>query len=48
MTTQKIMINIYCAIIISAREAAVSSPAGATSQRIIEGKLEKVITEVSK
>ena len=48
MTTQKIMINSYCAIIISAPEAAVSSPAGATSQRIIEGKLEKVITEVSK
>jgi len=48
MTTQKIMINSYCAIIISAREAAVSSPVGATSQRIIEGRLEKVITEVSK
>ena len=48
MTTQKIMINIYCAIIISAREAAVSSPAGTTSQRVIEGKLEEVITEVSK
>ena len=42
------MINSYCAIIISDREAAASSPAGATSQRIIEGKLEKVITEASK
>ena len=48
MTTQKIMINSYCAIIISAREAAVSSPARATSQRIIGGKWEKVIRWIYK
>lgn len=38
MTTQKIMINSYCAIIILAQEAAVSSPARAARQRIIGGK----------
>ena len=38
MRTQKIMVNSYCAIIISAQEEAVSLPAGATSQRIIGRK----------
>ena len=48
MTTQKIMINIYCAIIISGRETAVSLPVGATSQRIIGRKWEKVIRWINK